>query len=60
MKKIRCNDCYELNEQTEERCIRCGRLLEDAKREQLREHFEFQHEDAPDIVVKRPAPRKVW
>lgn len=27
-KMIKCTDCYELNEETRSRCVRCGRLLE--------------------------------
>lgn len=50
---IKCTDCYEENHVTEQRCGRCGRLLEDARREQTRDHFEWQHHDAPNTIVHR-------
>ncbi|GIM48185.1 hypothetical protein DNHGIG_37340 [Collibacillus ludicampi] len=58
--KIRCSDCYELNEMNADRCCRCGRLLEHDRRDQTRDIFEHQHEDAPNIVRKKTVPRKVW
>lgn len=57
--KIRCLDCYEENDPRAERCIRCGRLLEDA-RKQSGIKFESQHQDAPGIIKKGNDPRKVW
>lgn len=58
--KIRCNDCYEENEVSSERCARCGRSLEDARKDQTRDYFEVQHHDAPNIVKKRSESKKVW
>jgi hypothetical protein len=58
--KIRCSDCYEENEFASERCRRCGRLLEESRKDQSREHYEFQHYDAPNIVKKQTGSGKVW
>lgn len=58
--EIRCNDCYEENELTAKRCRRCGRLLDDARREQTRDAFEIQHHDAPNVVKKNFRVKKVW
>lgn len=62
---IVCTDCHEGNPLTADRCVRCGRSLEDARREQTRVHFEWQHSDAPNTIVRRdvktPSDRKrVW
>lgn len=62
--KIKCTDCYEENDVREARCVRCGRLLDDARREQTRDHFEWQHHDAPNTIVRRDGQstgqKKVW
>jgi hypothetical protein len=65
VKKIVCTECYEENRVEDQRCNRCGRLLDDARREQTRDHFQWQHHDAPNTIVRRDgAPgtdrRKVW
>ncbi|MFD2168661.1 hypothetical protein [Tumebacillus lipolyticus] len=50
---IKCTDCYEENDVRNDRCCRCGRLMDDARREQTRDHFEWQHHDAPNTIVRR-------
>lgn len=61
---IKCTDCYEEQPLENQRCQRCGRLLDDAKRDYVREgHFEWQHFDAPDTIVRRDKPsgkKNVW
>ena len=62
-KTITCTDCYEEQAVENQRCQRCGRLMDDARREQLRDHFEWQHHDAPNTIVRpenRPGGKKVW
>ncbi|GAX89731.1 hypothetical protein [Effusibacillus lacus] len=58
--KIRCNDCHEENDLQNERCSRCGRLLEDSRKDQTRDYYEVQHADAPNIVKKDAGRSKVW
>ncbi|UOF90548.1 hypothetical protein LSG31_22270 [Fodinisporobacter ferrooxydans] len=54
MKTIRCTDCYEENRSTQERCSRCGRLLEGAGPQKIQERqFEIQHADAPNVMSER-------
>lgn len=57
--KIRCLDCHEENDPQAERCFRCGRLLDDARKNQGRQ-FAEQHQDAPGIVKKPATPRTLW
>ncbi|MCX7568890.1 hypothetical protein OS242_02805 [Tumebacillus sp. DT12] len=64
--KIVCKECYEENPTHAERCQRCGYLLENAKRDQAKSgHFEWQHHDAPNTIVRRTGKpeeerKKVW
>ncbi|BCJ85390.1 hypothetical protein skT53_03750 [Effusibacillus dendaii] len=58
--KIRCNDCYEENDLENDRCVRCGRLLEDARKDQTRSKFDIQHYDAPNVIRKNTDSKKVW
>ncbi|PWK06626.1 hypothetical protein [Tumebacillus permanentifrigoris] len=51
--KIKCTDCYEENHVSEPKCTRCGRLLDDARKGQTNDHFEWQHHDAPNTIVDR-------
>ena len=65
MKTIKCTDCYEEQALENHRCQRCGRLLDDAKRDFVRDgHYEWQHFDAPDTIVRRDKPvsgkKNVW
>lgn len=62
---IKCTDCYEENHIGNQRCGRCGRLLDDAKGQVTKDHFEWQHHDAPNTIVRRDnvqgdGKKKVW
>lgn len=57
--KILCLDCHEENDMQVERCRRCGRLLEDARKDRVHA-FEEQHQDAPGIVKKPGTHRTTW
>jgi hypothetical protein len=66
---VKCTDCYEVNEVTNQRCKRCGRLLDDAKKDVALDRdggrYEWQHHDAPNTIVRRDRSgsqpqRKVW
>lgn len=58
--KIRCRDCYEENDWEAQRCRRCGRLLDEAKRDKKESVYQHQHADAPSVMRKKTTPRKVW
>lgn len=61
---IKCTDCYEDNHIQNQRCSRCGRLLDDARGKVTKDHFEWQHHDAPNTIVRRDnkgnVQKKVW